>query len=58
MRRKTVISHRIDIFQDSTVDENLFGIFDSTILLTSRAIGVGFLYFPSHTQWPVFLTGK
>ncbi|CDW81158.1 UNKNOWN [Stylonychia lemnae] len=31
---------------------------DSTILLTSRAIGVGFLYFPSHSNLTVFLIGR
>ncbi|TNV83189.1 hypothetical protein FGO68_gene8897 [Halteria grandinella] len=32
-----------------------FGIWDSTIILTSRAIGTGFLFFPSHQHWAPFI---
>ena len=38
--------------QDETVEEDEdkgdFSVWDATLLLTSRAIGTGFLYFPSH----------
>ena len=33
-----------------------FNIFDSTILLTSRAIGIGFLFFPAFLEWQTFTT--
>jgi len=50
---------RIDVFEDKTAKEDeLFGLLDSTMLLTSRAIGVGFLYFPSHADLPTFIAGN
>eukprot|EP00347_Sterkiella_histriomuscorum_P011418 403372531 len=57
--RKFSIRTRVDKEQEEADNDKtyLFNVFESTILLTSRAIGVGFLYFPSHTDWRTFLTG-
>jgi len=35
-----------------------YSIWDSTILLTSRAIGTGFLFFPSHQEYGNFIMSK
>lgn len=44
--------------QNEQISKDLFSVFDSTVLLTSRAIGVGFLYFPAVTDWSSFTTGN
>jgi len=35
-----------------------FSLWDATILLTSRAIGTGFLFFPSHQLYGPFILSK
>lgn len=39
-------------------EDQQFSIWDSTIILTSRAIGTGFLFFPSHLQYIPFAISK
>ncbi|CDW89027.1 UNKNOWN [Stylonychia lemnae] len=36
--------------------KKFYGLFDQTILLVSRAIGIGFMYFPSFSNWQIFIT--
>ena len=39
-------------------EESGLSVWDSTIILTSRAIGTGFLFFPSHQEYTTFLTSN
>ena len=44
--------------EKDSADDSLFSMIDSTMLLISRAIGIGFLYFPSHITWQTFFYGN